>query len=264
MVKVLVNGALGRMGKEVLKAAINDKDVELVGAVDVVSQRETIGSIVNIANNITVESDLSKALDECKPDVVVDFTQPAVVMNNLRIILSKGIRAVVGTTGFTQENFQELEDLAKKNSTAVLIAPNFSIGAILMMKFAEQAIKYLPKAEIIEMHHDQKLDAPSGTAKITAERMVAARGGFIQQGHPDEKELLAGARGASLEGIPIHSVRLPGYVAHQEVIFGGTGETLIVRHDSNSRESFMPGVMLACHKMPQYSGFIYGLDKIMD
>lgn len=264
MVKVLVNGALGRMGREVLKAATVDKEVQLVGAVDINAKEETIGSVINVDNEIKMQSDLAKALEEHKPDVVVDFTQPAVVMNNLRTILAKGVRAVVGTTGFTKENFEELENLAKQNSTAVLIAPNFSIGAILMMKFAEQAVKYLPKAEIIELHHDQKLDAPSGTARITAERMAAARGGFIQQGHPDEKELLQGARGANVDGINIHSVRLPGFVAHQEVIFGGLGESLVIRHDSNSRESFMPGVILACHKIPNYTGFIYGLDKIMD
>ena len=264
MVRVLVNGALGRMGREVLKATIADKKVEVVGAVDLNAQGETIGSVINVHNEIKLQSDLSKAIDEHKPDVVVDFTRPAVVMDNLRIILAKGVRAVVGTTGFSKENFIELENLAEKNSTAVLIAPNFSIGAILMMKFAEQAVRYMPKAEIIELHHDQKLDAPSGTARITAERMAAARGGFIQQGHPDEEELLQGARGANVDGIHIHSVRLPGFVAHQEVIFGGLGESLVIRHDSNSRESFMPGVVLACHKISQYKGFIYGLDKIMD
>ena len=145
----------------------------------------------------------------------------------------------------------------------ILIAPNFSIGAILMMRYAAEAIKYLPKAEIIELHHDQKLDAPSGTAILTAKKMAEARGGYLKQGAEGEKELLIGARGAEYEGIHIHSVRLQGYVAHQEVIFGGLGETLTIRHDSISRESFMPGVVLACEKIVSQRGLVYGLDKLL-
>jgi 4-hydroxy-tetrahydrodipicolinate reductase len=196
--------------------------------------------------------------------VIVDFTRPEVVMNNLRQTLVMGISAVVGTTGFTPENLAELDNLAKENHCGVLIAPNFSVGAVLMMKLATEAIRYMPKAEIIELHHDQKLDAPSGTASLTAERLAAARGGFIQQGHPDEKEKWPGARGAAHEGIHVHSVRLPGYVAHQEVLFGGLGETLTIRHDSLSRESFMPGVLMACRKMGGRIGLLYGLEHLMD
>ena len=263
MVNVLVNGALGRMGREVLKAVHADEETKLVGAVDVAASGESLKSIVNIDSDVVVQKDLDKALDEIKPQIVVDFTQPHVVMDNLRIILGKGIRAVVGTTGFSEDNLKELEKLAADNNTAVLIAPNFSIGANLMMNLAEQAIKFMPKAEIIELHHDKKLDAPSGTAVLTAQRLAKARGGFIQQGHPDEVEKLKGARGAEYEGIRIHSVRLEGYVAHQEVIFGGLGESLVIRHDSNSRESFMPGVVYACKEMPKYDGLVYGLEKIM-
>ena len=263
MIKVLVNGALGKMGQEVLKAVEKDEETVLVGAVDVSSSNQTVGSVINTDSKVIVAKDLNAAIDNSKPDVVVDFTRPNVVMDSLRTILSKGIAAVVGTTGFSKDDLQELNELSGKNNTSVLIAPNFSIGANLMMRLSEEAIKYLPKAEIIELHHDNKLDAPSGTAVITAERLLKARGGFVQQGHVDEEEKLPGARGANMEGIHIHSVRLPGYVAHQEVIFGGLGESLIIRHDSNSRECFMPGVIYACKEIKNYQGLIYGLDKMM-
>ncbi len=264
MTKVVVNGALGRMGREVLKAVLSDKDTQLVGAVDVAAKGERVGTLLAVDCDITVMGDLTKVLDDCRPDVVVDFTQPAVVMSNLRLILGKGVRAVVGTTGFAKEQLAELDKLSREHDTAVLIAPNFSIGAILMMRLAVQAVKYLPKAEIIELHHDNKLDAPSGTAAWTADLMVEARGGFVQQGHPDEEEKYPGARGANVDGLRIHSVRLPGYVAHQEVIFGGVGETLTIRHDSISRECFMPGVLLGCRRIGKCTGLVYGLDKIMD
>ena len=263
MIRVLVNGALGRMGREVLRAVSADAELELTGAVDIATKGERVADVINVKSDVKVEKDLITALGKHKPDVVVDFTRPAVVMNSLRLILGKGIRAVVGTTGFTKSDLDELKKISKTNATAVLIAPNFSIGANLMMRLAEEAVKFLPKAEIIELHHDNKLDAPSGTSVLTAERLVKARGGYIQQGHPDEEEKFAGARGAEFKGIRVHSVRLPGYVAHQEVIFGGLGESLIIRHDSNSRECFMPGVLLACKQLPKRSGLIYGLDKLL-
>ncbi len=263
MIKVVVNGALGRMGREVLKAVLGDEHTKLVGAVDAIAKGERVGSLITAQCDIEVKSDLAKTLDECRPDVVVDFTQPAVVMDNLRVIFGKGVRAVVGTTGFDKDKLAELDALARKNNTSVLIAPNFSIGAILMMRLAVQAVKYLPKAEIIELHHDNKLDAPSGTACLTADLMIEARGGFVQQGHPDEEEKHKGARGANIDGLRVHSVRLPGYVAHQEVIFGGLGETLTIRHDSISRESFMPGVLLGCREIGKYTGLVHGLDKMM-
>jgi 4-hydroxy-tetrahydrodipicolinate reductase len=264
MLGVLVNGALGRMGREVMKAVSMEEDMRLAGAVDIAAAGESVADIINAKSDLAVEKDIGKALAEKKPQVVVDFTRPDAVMGSLRVILAQGVRAVVGTTGFSKENLAELERLAMANSTAVLVAPNFSVGANLMMRLAEEAAKFLPKAEIIELHHDNKLDAPSGTAMATAERMAKARGGYVKQGHPDEREKLAGARGAEMEGIRIHSVRLSGYVAHQEVIFGGLGETLVVRHDSNSRECFMPGVILACRAISKYSGLVYGLDKIMN
>ena len=263
MIKTLVTGALGRMGRETLKAVHKAPNLELCAAVDINSTSQTIGQVIGIDSDLPIHIDLASSLEQTTPQVVVDFTRPDVVMANLRIILAKGIFAVVGTTGFSDADLKELDNLAQANNTAVLIAPNFSIGAILMMRYATETIKYLPQAEIIELHHDQKLDAPSGTAILTAKKMAEARGHALQQGAAGEKEILVGARGAEYAGIHIHSVRLQGYVAHQEVIFGGLGETLTIRHDSISRESFMPGVVLACKKIISQRGLIYGLDKLL-
>lgn len=263
MLKVLVNGALGKMGRETMKAVHNAPNLELIGAVDINASGQTVKQIIGAETTLVVTSSLQDTLEKVKPDVVVDFTRPDVVMNNLRYILAQGVAAVVGTTGFSEDDRSELDTLAKVNNTSVLIAPNFSIGAILMMRYSAEIIKYMPKAEIIELHHDQKLDAPSGTAMLTAKMMAEARGGYLKQGADGEKELLTGARGGDYEGIRVHSVRLQGYVAHQEVIFGGLGETLTIRHDSISRESFMPGVVLACAKIKEYIGLVYGLDKML-
>ena len=263
MLKVLVNGALGKMGRETMKAVHNAPNLELIGAVDINASGQTVKQIIGAETTLVVTSSLQDTLEKVKPDVVVDFTRPDVVMNNLRYILAQGVAAVVGTTGFSEDDRSELDTLAKVNNTSVLIAPNFSIGAILMMRYSAEIIKYMPKAEIIELHHDQKLDAPSGTAMLTAKMMAEARGGYLKQGTDGEKELLTGARGGDYEGIRVHSVRLQGYVAHQEVIFGGLGETLTIRHDSISRESFMPGVVLACAKIKEYIGLVYGLDKML-
>ncbi|MDR3348778.1 MAG: 4-hydroxy-tetrahydrodipicolinate reductase [Acidaminococcales bacterium] len=264
MIEVLVNGALGRMGREVMKAVSAQEDMRLAGAVDVAASGESVADVINVKSAVNVEKDLGTALSGKNISVVVDFTRPDAVLDNLRLVLARGVRAVVGTTGFRKDDLAELERLARNNSTAVLIAPNFSVGANLMMRLAEEAAKFLPKAEIIELHHDNKLDAPSGTAAATAEKVAKARGGYMKQGHANEEEKLKGARGAEIEGIRIHSVRLPGYVAHQEVIFGGLGETLVIRHDSNSRECFMPGVILACREIAKYNGLVYGLDEIMN
>lgn len=256
MTKVLVNGALGRMGSEVCRTVLKEADMELIGVVDVNGSGKTAGGL-------SVETDLLTALKKCHPDVVVDFTKPDVVMNSLRVILPEGVNAVVGTTGFTPENLTELEGLAQKYKVGVLVAPNFAMGAILMMKIACEVAKYFPQVEIIEMHHDQKLDAPSGTAVLTAQKLAEVRGGFVQQGHPDEVEKLAGSRGNNFEGMHIHSVRLPGFVASQEIIFGSAGETLKIRNDSINRECYMPGVVLGIRKMTKQVGLVYGLDKIL-
>lgn len=265
MIRVAVCGAYGKMGREVLKAVLAAEELELVGAAD---PNAPAGADLGLLAGsgpigLPVDRELTVMLRERRPDVVVEFTSPAVVMNNLRLLLEHKVCPVVGTTGLSAADMEELKALSAVQETPVFIAPNFSIGAVLMMKMAKEAARYLPQVEIIEMHHDQKLDAPSGTALRTAQLISETRAS-LRQGHPEEKELLAGARGADYEGMRIHSVRLPGYVAHQEVIFGGLGQTLRVRHDSISRESFMPGVVLACSKVKALSGVVVGLEYILD
>lgn len=257
MIKVLVNGALGRMGSEVVKKVTAENDLTIAAVVDIKP-----GTITVDENVYQVTTDLVAAIKETKPDVVVDFTRPDVVMDNLRKVLALGVRAVVGTTGFSDADLQEVDSLAKANNTALLIAPNFALGAVVMMKLACEAAKYFPHVEIIEKHHDKKLDAPSGTAIITAQKISEVRAA-MRQGNPDEKETMPGARGADYEGMKIHSVRLPGYVASQEVIFGGQGEVLRISTEPINRECYMPGVALGCRKIMDKQGLVYGLDKLL-
>lgn len=263
MVKVLVNGACGRMGQAVLAAVLADEELKLVGAVDIKGGRDTGEMIGQGPNGILVEEDLVAALANHKPDVMVDFTRPDAVFESVCAALKAKVSPVVGTTGLTAEQTEKIRKLTEECNTPAFIAPNFAIGAVLMMLMSKQAAKYMPHVEIIELHHDKKLDAPSGTAVQTA-AMIAEVRKSMKQGHPEEKEKLSGARGAEYEGMHIHSVRLPGYVAHQEVIFGGLGQTLTIRHDSMNRESFMPGVVLACKRVSGLKGLTVGLDKLLD
>jgi len=263
LVKVLVNGACGRMGQAVLAAVLDDAELELVGAVDVRGGADVGELLGRGANGIVVADDLGRALDEKKPEVMVDFTRPDVVFDNVMTALQHKVSPVVGTTGLSDEAKEKIREESEKQGTPAFIAPNFAIGAVLMMLMARQAAKYMPEVEIIELHHDKKLDAPSGTAVQTAAMIAEVRRAH-GQGHPEEKEKLTGARGADYEGMHIHSVRLPGYVAHQEVIFGGLGQTLTIRHDSTNRESFMPGVVLACKRVRSLRGLTVGLDQLLD
>ena len=263
MTTVIVNGACGRMGQAVLKAVQEADGLELVGAVDIKGGADT-GSLVGLsANGILVETDLEALLARKKPEVMVDFTRPDVVFGNVMTALAHKTSPVVGTTGLSDEQKAEIAKAAEENDTPAFIAPNFAIGAVLLMVMSRQAAKYMPDVEIIELHHDKKLDAPSGTAIQTAAMIAEVRKAH-KQDNPDEFEKLEGARGADYEGMHIHSVRLPGYVAHQEVIFGGLGQTLTIRHDSMNRESFMPGVVLAAKKVRSLKGLTVGLDKLLD
>ncbi len=251
------------MGQAVLKAVQEADGLELVGAVDIKGGADT-GALVGLpANDILVETDLEALLERKNPEVMVDFTRPDVVFGNVMTALKHGTSPVVGTTGLSDEQKAEIAKAAEENNTPAFIAPNFAIGAVLLMLMSRQAAKYMPDVEIIELHHDKKLDAPSGTAIQTA-AMIAEVRKEHKQGNPDEFEKLKGARGADYEGMHIHSVRLPGYVAHQEVIFGGLGQTLTIRHDSLNRESFMPGVVLAAKKVRSLKGLTVGLDKLLD
>jgi len=245
MIKVGVLGARGRMGVEVIKALTDAADLELVAALD-----------------------LGDSLDQLKSSgaqVVVDFTTPDSVMANLEFLISNGISAVVGTTGFDAGRISKLEKLmAASPKVGVLIAPNFAIGAVLMMEFATKAAKYFESAEIIELHHPKKVDAPSGTASRTAELMSKARKEAGLSAMPDATTTsLDGARGATVGDVPVHSVRLRGLIAHQEVLLGGLGETLTIRHDSLDRAGFMPGVLLGVRKIITHPGLTFGLEKFM-
>ncbi|GED66701.1 4-hydroxy-tetrahydrodipicolinate reductase [Brevibacillus reuszeri] len=246
-IRVAVAGANGRMGQEVVKMLGTDAELVFTGNLD--TRVDDAGVIAQ--------------LEEMKPDVLVDFTTPHSVYRHMELCLAHGVRPVVGTTGLTPEQLQEMTSRYKEAGLGGIIAPNFAIGAILCMKFSAMAAKYMPHVEIIELHHDRKLDAPSGTALKTAE-MIAAVREEMKQGHPEEVETIPGARGADYEGFRIHSVRLPGMVAHQEVLFGATGQTLSIRHDSINRESFMPGVNMAIKAVMNMNGLIYGLEHLID
>lgn len=264
MLKVLVNGACGRMGQMVVKTVLKDEELELVGAVDIKGGAD-IGEVVGMGKTgVVVATDLGAALDASGAEVMIDFTRPAVVFNNVMTALKHHVSPVVGTTGLTDEQKAQIKEAAEAENTPAFIAPNFAIGAVLMMVLSAKAAEFMPEVEIIELHHDQKLDAPSGTATQTAEMIAKVRKAH-HQGHPDEKEKggYEGARGADYEGMHIHSVRLPGYVASQEVIFGGLGQTLTLRHDTTSRESFMPGVALAAKKVRSLKGLTVGLENLL-
>ena len=260
MIKVGVCGAMGKMGQEVVKAVCADKDLELVCAVDI----NQIDLEVCPQSEVRVVGDLKSAILIHKPDVMVDFTQPKNVFENAKICLENGVRPVIGTTGLSDEQINELKDLANEKGLGCLIAPNFSTGAILMMKFAQQAAKYFDNAEIIELHHNQKKDAPSGTAIKTALMMSETGKMTFENGNCHETETIQGSRGGkSYSDIHIHSVRMPGYIASQEVIFGASGQILTIRHDSMDRQCYMAGVKLAVKYVLEHNDFIYGLDKIM-
>jgi len=252
MIKVAVLGACGKMGREVVKAVTGADDMELAGACDI-APADDLG--------IAVDADFEVMLNRAKPDVVVDFAKPFVLRNALTA-LSRGVVPIIGTTGIGSEELVVLEKSAEKSGVAAMVIPNFAVGAVLMMKFAAEAARYMPNVEIIELHHDNKIDAPSGTAIKTAEMIDATRKAANIE--PDKPAGGADpARGEARNGVHIHSVRLPGLVAHQEVLFGGTGQILTIRHDSIDRTSFMPGVLLAIRKAGECRGLIHGLDKLM-
>jgi 4-hydroxy-tetrahydrodipicolinate reductase len=264
MIKVAVTGATGRMGIEVVKMVLDDPELQLVAAIDRASVEMDIGRIAGKETcGIRIQNDLELALVESKPDVMVDFTTPQSVIINMKLAIKHKVRPVIGTTGFSPEDIAEMDRLCQEQGIGGLIAPNFSIGAILMMKFAAQAAKYMPHVEIIEYHGDQKLDAPSGTSIKTAELISQARL-ELRQGNPAEEETIEGSRGGYYDGFRIHSVRLPGIFAQQEVIFGGYGQTLKIRHDSYERAGYMPGVNIAIKKVIGYTGLVYGFENFID
>ncbi len=242
--RVAVLGAKGKVGATMVQAVQDAEGLTLSASVDV--------------------GDPLSELVDAGTEVVIDFTHPSAVMDNLKFLIDNGINAVVGTTGFTDERLDQVKEwLSAKPDVAVLIAPNFAIGAVLSMHFATQAARFFESVEVIELHHPQKADAPSGTAARTARLIAEARKGLPP--NPDATSTgLEGARGADIEGIPVHSVRLAGLVAHQEVLFGTLGETLTIRHDSIDRTSFVPGVLLAVRKIRDLAGLTVGIEPLLD
>ena len=241
-IKVGVLGARGRMGAEVCRTVEADDELELVASVD--------------------EDDPREQLVDAAAEVAVDFTTPDAVKDNIRFCLDNGIHVVVGTTGMDDADLEEVEAWARKSSANAFVAPNFALGAVLMMRFASEAAPYFHSAEIVERHHERKLDAPSGTALRTARLMNEAR----EEAWPGAagKETLTGSRGGTVDGIHVHSLRVRGSVAHQEVVLGGAGETLTIRHDSLDRSSFMPGVAIAIKKVGALDGLVVGLEHLLD
>ncbi len=248
------------MGAEVCRAVSNADDLCLVSAVDAAASGKSVESVAGIESDLLIGHDTDTLVD-ASPDVVVDFTVADAARDTLPNMASAGIHAVVGTTGFSAADLDRFAGAF--TSSNCLIAPNFAIGAVLMMRFAELASPYFDSAEVIELHHDAKIDAPSGTAIATVERMAAASSDWADD--PTEHEILTGARGGAGDaGIPIHSVRMRGLVAHQEVLLGTTGQTLSIRHDTIDRTSFMPGVLLAVRGISNLPGLTVGLDALID
>ncbi|GAE25053.1 dihydrodipicolinate reductase [Halalkalibacter wakoensis JCM 9140] len=263
-VRIVIAGPRGNMGKEAVNMVVHTDDFELVATVDSKHDGMKLSELDGFHQvEVPIYTDMQRCFEENQVDVLIDLTAPAFGRKHMEIAFSNGVRPVVGTTGFTDEDITQLRGLAEEKGLGAIIAPNFAIGAILMMKFSQVAAKYMPDVEIIEQHHDRKLDAPSGTAVKTAQLISEVREQKTQ-GHPNEKEELQGARGADFEGMRIHSVRLPGRVAHQEVIFGGDGQTLTIRHDSINRTSFMPGVKLAVESVLRIDTLVYGLEHIIE
>lgn len=248
MTNIAICGANGKMGQEVIKAVNNTNDLNLVAKIDIKD-----GEFTSIKD----------AKESVKIDVLVDFTQPKSIYENALFCLNNNINIVIGTTGLADDQIEELKRLSEKQGLGCLIAPNFSTGAVLMMKFAQMASKYFDNAEIIELHHNQKKDAPSGTAVKTALMMAGENTNFTT-GNCQETETILGARGAnSYNNIHIHSVRMPGYIASQEVLFGASGQILTIRHDSMNRECYMDGVLRAIEYVNKNHDFVYGLENIL-
>lgn len=257
MIRVGVVGATGRMGREVCRAVATDPDLSLVAAVSHSAAGSTLNKAIGLdapAGGVVLRQRLDEIVD-AGVEVLVDFTAAAHAPDHVAWAIANGVHVVVGTTGFP------IDDSWGDAPVGVIVAPNFAIGAVLLMRFAEQAARHLPSAEVIELHHDRKTDAPSGTALLTARRIAAARASVPEP--PVGDLAYPGARGADVEGVRVHSVRLPGLIAHEEVVFGGRGQTLTLRHDSTDRTSFMPGVLVAIKAAPSRLGLTVGLDDLL-
>ena len=259
-IKVVVQGALGRMGREVISALCRESETKVVGAVELQVAEEHL-SLPDGSGAVPFSSNLDYILTSCQPDVLVDFTIAQAIMPAVRVATKHRVNLVVGTTGLTADELSEIDRLSLAHQVGAVVASNFALGAVLMIHLAKIAAKYLDHAEIIELHHHQKVDAPSGTALFTAKAMAMARGEPFY--HPSEQGKTSASRGEQVEGVAIHSIRLPGLLSHQEVILGGPGQTLTIRHDTISRECFMSGIILAVKEVVKHKGLVYGLDTLL-
>lgn len=262
-INIILAGPRGKMGQEAIRMIEKEPDFNLTAVIDRKNDGKMLSEIIETSSaKVPVFENAQECFQQIDADVFIDLTSPESGYTHTKEAISHNLRAVIGTSGFTEEKVNELKELAIEKKLGCIIAPNFAIGAVLMMKFSEMAAKYFSDVEIIETHHDNKLDAPSGTAIKTAE-MIRNTRKSKQQGHPDEKCLIEGARGAEFDGMRIHSLRLPGRVAHQEVIFGAPGESLSIKHDSFNRESFMQGIRTSVYKVMEIDHLVYGLENIL-
>lgn len=261
MIKVIVHGAAGNMGHQTLGALCSDDGMEAVGAVDLKAGQDRL-PLPDGSGDIPYSTSLETIIAKTEPDAIVDFSIREASVAAMHLALKHRVNMVVGTTGFSASDIEEFSNSSQQAGIGVVIAPNFSIGAVLMIHLAAIAARHFDYAEIIELHHEKKADAPSGTALSTAQAMVQSRGKPFE--YPQlKKETLTGTRGGQRDGVGVHSVRLPGLLAHQEVILGTLGQTLTIRHDTISREAFMPGVLMAIRHVVKVKGLVYGLDKIL-
>jgi 4-hydroxy-tetrahydrodipicolinate reductase len=258
-IRVAVSGARGRVGREVVRAVDAAPDLALAGGLSRVPDATVE---VGAGRTVALHADLDALLRDARPHVLVDFTLPDAAMPIARAALAAGVPTIVGTSGLGAAALDELGTLAERAGIAVAVVPNFALGVVLLVHFARLASRYFEAAEIVELHHDGKVDAPSGTALANAEAMAQARGAAFAADRTT-KHTLDDVRGGAVEGVRIHSVRLPGLVAHQEVLFGGAGQVLTLRHDATSREAYVPGVLLAIREIGSRRGLIYGLDPLL-
>ena len=260
-IRIVVYGASGKMGREMINYLCSHPEIEIVGAVELEVSEEFYLPLLDECEAIPFSSNLDYILTTCQPEVLVDFTTAQATMPAVRTATEHGVNLVIGTTGLTVDELSDIDRLALEHQVGAVVAPNFALGAVLMMHLAKVAAKYFDYAEIIELHHHQKADSPSGTALSTAKVMAQARG------KPfcclPEQEEVPSSRGEQVEGVTIHSVRLPGLLAHQEVILGAPGQTLSIHHDTISRECYMPGVLLAIKEVLKHKGLVYGLDTLL-
>ena len=258
VIRVVVHGAAGRMGQEIANGLSRDPALQVVGAVDVKADRATY-SLTN-GSTVPFSSDLVGILDSTRPQVVVDFSIAKATLPAARIALDRRVNMVIGTTGLNPADVEEIRSLSESNSTGVVLASNFALGAVLMIHLSRIAAKYMDFAEIIELHHNQKADAPSGTALTTARAMVDSRGKPFDRAAGQGMML---SRGQEEGGVTLHSVRLPGLMAHQEVLFGASGQTLSIRHDTINRECYLPGISIAVKQVGAHKGLVQGLDRLL-